>query len=63
MASETFRYYCLDGTGQLHEASWFHAQSDDDAVEQIRTKHPDSKCEIWQGGRLVAAIDPIRRSA
>ena len=63
MPSENYRYYCLDGTGHLHDAAWFAAESDEDAIEQIKAKHPDAKCEIWQGKRLVAALSPVRRSA
>lgn len=63
MPSENYRYYCLDSTGRLHEAAWFIAESDEDAMAQIEAKHPDSKCEIWQGKRLVASISPKRRFA
>ena len=63
MPSENYRYYCLDGAGRLHEANWFYAASDDDAVALIQAKHPDAKCEIWLGKRLVAALSPRRRSA
>ena len=54
MSQENYRYYCLDHTGHLHSA---------DAIAQIVAKHPDSKCEIWQGKRLVAAVSPEQRSA
>ena len=63
MPSENYRYYCLDGAGHLHDAEWFHAENDEEAIAQIAAKHPDSKCEIWQGKRLVAALPPMRRSA
>jgi len=63
MPQENYRYYCLDGQGRLHDAAWFAAESDQDAVEHVTAKHPDSKCEIWQGKRLVAALAPMRRRA
>jgi len=63
MPAENYRYYCLDGAGHLHDAAWFAAESDEQAVEQIGARHPDSKCEIWQDSRLVATISPDRRSA
>jgi hypothetical protein len=63
MSRETYRYYCLDGAGQLHSAEWFPAQSDEDAIAQIETKHPDALCEIWQGKRLVAKLSPRRLQA
>ena len=61
--SENYRYYCLDGAGHLHDAAWFYAESDDDAIAQIEAKHPDSKSEVWQGTRLVASLSPGRLSA
>lgn len=63
MALDTYRYYCLDGTGHLHSAEWFEADSDEDAVAQIEVLHPDALCEIWQGHRLVAKLSPKRLEA
>jgi hypothetical protein len=56
MPSGNYRYYCLDGSGQLHGAEWFHAESDMDAIAQVEARHPDAKCEIWQDYRLVAKL-------
>jgi hypothetical protein len=61
MPSENYRYYCLDGTGRLHYAAWFHAENDADAIKQIEDKHPGDKCEIWLGKRLVATLSPQRQ--
>lgn len=63
MPSESYRYYCLDGAGHLHDAEWFAAESDEDAIAQIEAKHPDSICEIWEGKRLVATLSPERLRA
>lgn len=71
MPSENYRYYCLDGTGHLHETQWISAQSDEEAITQVTTKHPDSRWEIWMGKRLVAHIgcaatydvNPLRHSS
>ena len=57
------RYYCLDGCGHPHSAEWFAADSDEEAVTQIEADHPDGKCEIWQGTRLVAKTKPKRLQA
>lgn len=54
MPSENYRYYCLDGTGRLLDASWFYAASDEDAVAKITARHSDGKWEIWHEQRLVA---------
>jgi len=53
---KTYRYYCLDPFGQLHNAESFHADSDDAAVAHVHAKHPDGRCEIWQEHRLVARL-------
>ena len=58
MPSENYRYYCLDSTGRPHNAAWFYAETDEDAIKHIEAKHPDSKCEIWLGKRLVATLSP-----
>ena len=63
MPSENYRYYCLDGDGRLHNAEWFHAETDEDAVAQIEAKHPNGLCEVWQGERFVAKISPRRLQA
>jgi len=60
--SENYRSYSWDAAGNLFEAAWFAAASDQDATRQIEAKYPKSKCEVWQGSRLVASIFP-RRSA
>jgi hypothetical protein len=61
--SKDYRFYCLDAAGRLHDAEWFAATSDQDAIEQIQSKHPDSKCEVWHGARLVASISPAQLRA
>lgn len=55
----TYRVYCIDGAGYLRDPKWFDALCDDDVIAQIRVRcRNDSKCEIWQGKRLVASISP-----
>ena len=63
MSQENYRYYCLDSTGNLHTAQWFAADNDEHAIALIEAKHPDGTCEIWQGRRLVAKIEPRRLQA
>lgn len=58
MPSEPYRYYCLDSSGQLHNAITFQAENDQAAIALIEAKHPEDKCEIWQGKRLVAKVAP-----
>ena len=63
MPSATYRYYHLDGLGHLHEAEWFEAADDQDAVAQIEARRADGTCEIWQGTRLVTKLSPARLRA
>ena len=58
MPHKNYRYYCLDTAGQLHNSVVFHADDDEDAITQIKAKHPHDKCEIWQARRLVARLGP-----
>ena len=58
MSSQKYRCYRLDPTGELHDAEWFAAESDEHAIAEVSAKHAGSKCEIWHGTRLVAAISP-----
>jgi hypothetical protein len=53
MASQTYRYYCLDGKGHLHLPEWFEAESDEKAIALVAEMYPNGRCEVWQGSRLV----------
>lgn len=59
----SYRVYCIDCAGHLHDPEWFDASSDDEAIAQIKARRPDAMCEIWQNRRLVASILPGRLSA
>jgi len=53
-----YRLYCLDSAGQISLADWINAADDQDAIRQAReVERGASKCEIWQGSRLVATLD------
>jgi hypothetical protein len=55
---QDYRLYCLDGAGNISLAEWIEADDDVDAVRQAQLlKRGAMKCEVWQGQRLVAAID------
>jgi len=63
MSAQNYRYYCLDGTGQLHSAAWLEADNDEDAIAMIEARHPELLCEIWKNHRLVAKLSPKRLRA
>ena len=58
MQVQKYRYYCLDQAGELHNVEWFEAANDKKAVAFVKARHPNDICEIWQGSRLVAKLDP-----
>jgi hypothetical protein len=65
---ETYRLYCLDGLDKVASAEWIEAKDDEAAIEAAEGMHHGRKCELWQGGRLVARIDrrrgePVRPGA
>ena len=60
---QTYRYYCLDGIGNLHLAEWFDAENDERAAALIEEMQPNGRSEIWQGKRLVAKLSPRRLQA
>jgi len=63
MPPQNYRYYRLDGAGHLHDAEWFEAESDKDAIAQVKAKYPDGTWELWFGTRLVDKLWPDRLSA
>ena len=63
MSTGNYRYYHLDGVAMIHDAEWFEAERDADAIARVVAKHPDGTCEIWEGRRLVASVSPQRLQA
>jgi hypothetical protein len=57
----TYRYYCLDSTGRIDSGEWFNADSDEEAVAMIQLLHPDNRCEVWGGRRLIGSTVPQDR--
>ena len=62
MPEENYRYYCLDGVGHFGSGEWLIADNDEDAVEQIVSRHGQAPWEIWHGERIVARQMPRRHS-
>jgi hypothetical protein len=56
-AMAMYRLYCLNGDGDVVTSHWIEAASDDEAIQDVKKNHPDTRCEIWLGKRLVAEID------
>ena len=53
-----YRLYRLGGVGGLAPVDLLTAQDDEDAVRQARELGRNAiMCELWQGKRLVMALD------
>lgn len=60
-----YRIYRLDRASHIVEVEWVAAASDEEAIATARAMKRSSKCEIWQGERLVATVrgmEPQERS-
>jgi hypothetical protein len=55
-----YRLYCFDGAGKVWTGDCLSAGSDAEAIELAHCMDVGVKCEIWQGNRLVATIEPQR---
>lgn len=56
----TFRIYCFDAAHRVVTADWIDAADDEDAVAKAYADGFGSKCELWDGRRLVASLEAER---
>lgn len=56
----TYRVYCFDAAHRVVTADWIHAGSDDEAIAKAEAAGFGSKCELWDGRRLVAQLEAER---
>ncbi|HEY0325763.1 MAG TPA: hypothetical protein VGC46_07275 [Allosphingosinicella sp.] len=50
-----YRLYCLKD-GQVSAVDYLECDNDEAALAEARSRHPDDRCELWLGDRLVAAL-------
>ena len=60
---KTYRVYCYDAAQKAVTADWLKACTDEEAIAEAKARGFGSKCEIWDGKRLVAALEHERRTA
>jgi hypothetical protein len=60
---KTYRVYCFDGTVMSVTGDLIQASSDEEAIARAKAAGFKSKCEIWDGNRLVATFEGERRQA
>ena len=61
--NKIYRLYSFDLARSAVSADFLTAASDEDAIAQAEADGFGSKCEIWDGKRLVATLEAERRQA
>ncbi|MFL6752756.1 MAG: hypothetical protein ACJ8D5_09915 [Sphingomicrobium sp.] len=62
-APKLYRIYCFDAVLRTVTSDWLEAASDEEAIAKATAAGFGSKCEIWDGARLVAQLEAERRTA
>lgn len=60
---KTYRVYCFDAAHKIVTADFVEAASDEEAIALAEAQGFGTKCEIWDGKRLVAQLEDDRREA
>ena len=58
-----YRIYCYDSVRNVVSSDQIEADSDEDAIAKAEAAGFGTKCEVWQGNRLVAKLEAERRHA
>ena len=58
-----YRVYCYDGSLKAVTADFIKAATDEEAIAKAEAAGFGSKCEVWDGKRLVAQLEAERRQA
>jgi hypothetical protein len=62
-ARKSYRVYCFDGSAMTLTGDLIEARDDAEALEIAKAQRFGSKCEVWEGDRLVAQLEDDRRLA
>jgi hypothetical protein len=60
---KTYRVYCYDAQMKTVSSDLIEAAGDEEAIARAKAAGFGSKCEVWQGDRLVAKLDEALREA
>ena len=60
---KTYRVYSYDAANKMVTADLIDAHDDADALAKTSAAGFGSKCELWEGERLVANLGEQRRQA
>ena len=55
--TRTYRVYCYDEVRQDLRADLIQASSDEEAIAQANAAGFGTKCELWEGNRLVMQME------
>ena len=55
--TRTYRVYCFDGVRKALSNDLIQAASDEDAIAQANAIGIGTKCELWEGNRLIAQLE------
>lgn len=59
---KTYRVVCFDAELNVVLAELIQAATDEEAIAKTEADGYGSKCEIWDGNRLVAQLESERRT-
>ena len=54
---KVYRVYCFDGVQKSLTNDLIEAASDEEAIAEANAMGFGTKCELWDGNRLVAGLD------
>ena len=54
--SKTYRIYCFDDARRIVTQDWIEAENDEEAIAKASAQGFGTKCELWDGDRLVAQL-------
>ena len=60
---KTYRVICFDADRRIVTSDLIKAASDEEAIAMTEAAGFGTKCEIWDGDRLVAQLESERRQA
>ena len=61
--NKTYRVYCYDAVHKAVSVDLIDAASDEEAIAKAKEQGFGSRCEIWDGRRLVAELGEERLEA
>ena len=53
-----YRLYCLNDAGRFTRVHEIKANNDAEALARARAMKLPTKCELWEGRRKVATLEP-----